>query len=485
MPYEGPDPRRWKALALLCVAGFMVILDSQIVILALPSIQADLGLSAGGAQWVLSAYLLSFGGLLLLGGRAGDLLGRRRVFMAGTALFGLSSLGCGLAWSGAVLIGARVLQGASAAVMTPTALAILTTTFREGAERNKALAAWAAMGGFGATTALLIGGSLTTGLGWEWIYFLNVPVAVGLLGFSPVWLRESLSRARVRAYDAAGAVTVTAALALGLYAVVAAPQAGWASGRTLGLVAGAAALAVLFTVIEARSIAPLVPPRTFASRMFTGGNLLVLLSGMSAFSMSVAVSQYAQQVLGYSPLEFGLGTAIMPVMAAVGSYAGQAVITRIGVRPVAVAGTALFGAGGLLLAQISIDGSYLGDLFFGLLLFGLGLGAAPVAGTVAAFTGVVEERSGLASGVNTAAFQLGGAIGVGVTATVAVSRTAQVLAASAGQAQPLVALTEGLQSGLMVAAGFTVVGLLVSAVLLGHARRPADQAEPVPVAVRK
>jgi MFS family permease len=258
--------RRWRALALLCTAQFMVILDAQIVILALPSIERALGLSAGSAQWVLSAYLLSFGGLLLLGGRVADLLGRRRVFMVGTAVFLVSSLACGLAWSGVALLAARAVQGVSAAVMAPTALSILMTTFEEGAERNRALGVWSAMGGLGATAALLIGGTLTQALGWEWVFFLNVPVALALLVLGPVLLEESRDAGRARSYDPAGAVAVTAALVLLIDAIVEAPGVGWTSLRTIGLLAGTAALVAIFARIESRSAAPLVPLRMLRSR---------------------------------------------------------------------------------------------------------------------------------------------------------------------------------------------------------------------------
>lgn len=458
------------ALALLCTANFMVILDAQVVLLAIPSIADDLGLAAGDAQWVLSAYMLSFGGLLLLGGRAADLLGRRRTFMGGTVLFLLASLLCGLAWNGGLLVGARVLQGVSAALMTPSALSILTTTFQEGAERNKALAVWAGTGGFGATAALLIGGVLTDGLGWPWIFFLNVPVALGMLVLSPALLRESRDRARARAYDPAGAVTITAALALGLYAIVEAPEAGWASVQTVGLLAVSAGLGALFTLVEAGSVAPLVPLRIFRSRTLTGGNLVTALTAMCAYGMSLVVSAYAQRVLGYTPAVFGLGTAVMPLMAVVGSSAGQALVTRAGSRPVAAAGMALMGMECLLLAQISTDGSYFGDLFAGQLLFGLGLGSTSVAAASAALGGVAESESGVASGINTAAFQLGGAVGVAVATTVAVARTAQVWPGAVRQAPPA-ALTEGFQSALMVGVGFAILGLLVSTVLLGRARR--------------
>ncbi|MFF0138071.1 MFS transporter [Streptomyces sp. NPDC005227] len=416
-----PDPRRRRALALLCLAGFMVILDSQIVVLALPSIATGLDFGPGGAQWVMSAYLLSFGGLLLLGGRIADLLGRRRVFMTGTLLFGTSSLLCGFAWSAGLLVAARAVQGVSAAVMAPTALALLLDTFAEGPERNKALAVWSGCGGFGATAALLLGGPLTDLLGWRWIFFLNVPAALVLIALTPLLLRESRSDTRSRSYDPAGALTVTAAVVACVYAVVEAPGAGWLSVRTTGLLALSAALLTLFTRIEARSAHPLVPPRLLRSRAVSGGNLVVFLLGSCAFGMSYTLSQYGQGVLGYSPLRFGLCNVVMPVTAVVGSYAGQALVTRLGARPVAAAGLALVGAGSLLLAGVPVDGGFVRDLFPGLLLFGLGLGSCAVAGSIAALTGVAERESGVASGINTAAFQIGGAFGVAVVSSVALS----------------------------------------------------------------
>jgi EmrB/QacA subfamily drug resistance transporter len=464
-----PDTRRWKALALLCVAFFMVILDAQIVILGLPSIEADLGLSVDGAQWVMSAYLLSFGGLLLLGGRSADLLGRRRMFMVGTALFLISSLACGLAWSGAVLIAARVVQGMSAAIMAPTALSILMTTFEEGPERNKALGIWSAIGGVGATAALLIGGPLTDGLGWEWIFFINIPVALGLLALGPRLLRESRDHASERAYDIAGAVTVTAALVALVYAVVEAPQAGWGDSQTIGLLIASAILIAVFVLVEGRSAGPLVPLRIFRSRALVGGNLVLAALGMVAWGMSVTVSLYAQQVLGYSALEFGLGTAVMTLMAVAGSTVGQSIVTKVGFRWVATVGLVLTGAGCLLLSQISTDGSYIGDIFFGLLIFGPGLGATYVAASVATLAGVAERESGLASALNNAAFQIGGALGTAVVTSVAVSNTEGP--------NPLSALTEGFQSAFAAAIVFSALGVLCAILLLRSPQRPPG---PVP-----
>ena len=294
--------------------------------------------------------------------------------MAGTALFLVASLLCGLAWSGAVLIAARIVQGVSAAIMAPTALSILMTTFPEGGERNKALGIWSSVGGAGATGALLIGGPVTDVLGWEWIFFLNIPVAAVLLALSPRLLRESRGEP-VRTYDVAGAVTVTAALVLLVYAVVEAPAAGWASAQTIGLLLGSALLLAAFVAVERRSPAPLAPLRIFASRTLVGGNAVLAALGMVAFGMSLILTRYAQEVLGYSAVEFGLGTAVMTAMTIVGSIAGQALVTRIGAAPVAAAGLALTAAGCLLLTQVSAGGGYWSDIFPGLLVFGPGLGA--------------------------------------------------------------------------------------------------------------
>jgi EmrB/QacA subfamily drug resistance transporter len=459
-----PDPRRWKALALLCLAFFMVILDAQIVILGLPSIEEDLGLSAGTSQWILSAYLLSFGGLLLLGGRSADLLGRRRMFMVGTALFLVASLACGLAWTGTVLIAARVVQGASAAIMAPTALSILMTTFAEGAERNRALGIWSGIGGVGATSALLIGGPITDGLGWEWIFFINIPVAVTLLALSPRLLRESFDPDCIRCFDLTGAVTITAALVALVYAVVEAPDVGWADPQTIGLLTASVALLVAFVAVEGRSVYPLVPLRIFRSRTLVGGNLVLAALGMAAFGLSLVVSLYAQQVLGYSAIEFGLGTVVLTVGAVVGSTVGQAIVTRVGPRAVAAVGFLLIGVGCLLLTRVSAEGSYFDDIFFGLLIFGPGLGATYVAASVATLTGVAERESGLASALNNAAFQIGGALGTAIVTTVAVSQAAGPDA--------LAALTEGFQAAFGAAIVFAALGLLCALLLLGRARGP-------------
>jgi EmrB/QacA subfamily drug resistance transporter len=308
-----PDPRRWLALALLGTAFFMVILDGTIVYVALPSIDEALGFSASGLQWVMSAYLLSFGGLLLLGGRSADLLGRRRMFMVGVALFAGSSLLCGLAWSDEVLVAARVAQGVAAAIMAPTALSLLMSVFEEGPERNKALGVWGGIGGVGATSGLLIGGPVTEGLGWEWVFFINVPVGLAVLALCPALLPESREPVSRRVYDVAGAVTITAALVLLVYAISEAPEAGWTGPQTIAPVVAAVALTAAFVRIEARSAAPLVPLRIFRSRTLVGGNLVLLTAGAALDGMLIIVTLYAQEVLGYSTVQFGLGVAVMTV----------------------------------------------------------------------------------------------------------------------------------------------------------------------------
>ncbi len=474
------DPRRWWALALLCGAFFMVILDAAIVIVALPSIKADLGFSEQGLQWVLSAYALTFAGLLLLGGRAADLLGRRRVFMVGLLFFTAASLLCGLAWSPAALIAARAVQGIGAAVMTPTALSIISTTFPEGPERNKALGIWGMMGGIGATAGWLIGGPLVDGPGWEWIFFINIPLGLAALALSPVLLRESRAAMARRSYDPAGAVTITGALVLLVYAVVEAPDVGWGDVQTVLLFVGSAVLVAAFALIESRHRAPLVPLRLFRSRTLVGANLVMLIFGTVAFGMPFILTLYAQQVLGYSALEFGLGTAVFAAVAAAGSIVGQAIVLRVGFRAVAAAGMALIGAGSLLLTQASVGGSYFGDIFFGLIVYGPGIGLAFVTASIAALAGVAERESGLASGLSNTAFQVGAALGVAIVTTVAVSRSEDYLAANEG-ANPLVVLTEGFQSAFVVCVVLAGIGVALALLLLGRPRKvPHERLDPVP-----
>src|SRR5262245_24650317 len=469
-----PDPRRWWALMLLCGAFFMVLLDGTIVLVALPSIGADLGFSEQSLQWVLSAYALTFGGLLLLGGRAADLLGRRRLFMTGVLFFTAASLLCGLAWSPAALLLARVVQGAGAAIMTPTALSIITTTFEEGAERNKALGIWGGLGAVGAAAAWLIGGPLVEGPGWEWIFFINIPLGLAALALSPLLLRESRAPLTRRSYDPAGALTITGALVLLVYALVEAPDTGWGDPQTILLLAGSTVLLAAFALIEWRHSAPLVPLRFFRSRTTVGANAVMLVFGTLPYGLGFVLTLYAQQVLGYSALKFGLTSLVFPAMAAVGSVLGQSIVLRAGFRPVAAVGMALMGGGALLLTQVSVGGSYFGDIFFGLLVFGPGVGLAFVTASIAALAGVPERESGVASGLSNTSFQIGAALGVAIVTTVAVTRTDDYLAANTG-ANRLVALTEGFQSAFLAVAILAGIGVALALFLLGRPRAVPEE----------
>jgi EmrB/QacA subfamily drug resistance transporter len=476
-PQTGPDPRRWWALALLCGAFLMVILDAAIVIVALPSIEADLGFSEQGLQWVISAYALTFAGLLLLGGRAADLLGRRRMFVVGVLFFTIASLVCGLAWSPTALIGARAVQGVGAAIMTPTALSIISTTFPEGSEGNRPFGMGSGVGPPSPTAAWLIGGPLVEGPGWEWIFFINIPLGLAALALSPVLLHESRASLARRSYDPAGALTITGALVLLVYAVVEAPDAGWGSLRTILLLAGSAVLVAAFALIESRHRAPLVPLRILRSRTLVGANLVMLLFGTVAFGTPFILTLYAQQVLGFSAIEFGLGTAVFTVMAAVGSIVSQAVVLRVGFRTVAATGMVLLAGGALVLTQVSVGGSYVGDMLFGLIVYGAGIGPAFVTATVAALAGVEEHESGLASGLSNTAFQIGAAFGVAIVTTVAVTRSEDYLAANDG-ANPLVVLNEGFQSAFWACVVLAGIGLVLALLLLDRPRGvPQEQVE--------
>jgi EmrB/QacA subfamily drug resistance transporter len=477
------DPRRWKALALLCGAFFMVVLDATIVVVALPSIQADIGFSEQGLQWVLSAYALTFGGLLLLGGRAADLLGRRHLFMAGVLFFTAASLMCGLAWSPAALLAARVGQGVGAAIMTPTALSIIATTFPDGFERNKALGMWGVLGGIGATAAWLIGGPLVDGPGWEWIFFINIPFGVTALVLSPVLLRESRATLARRSYDPAGALTISGALVLLIYALVDAPDAGWGDARTILPLAGSAVLLAAFVVIESRHGAPLVPLCFLRSRTLAAANGVMLLVGTIAVAMPFVLTLYAQQVLGYSAVKFGLGSVVLAAGATLGAIVAQGAVLKVGFRKLAATGMALLGAGSLLLTQVSANGSYFGDIFFGLLVFGPGVGLAFVTATVAALAGVAQHESGLASGISNTAFQIGAALGVAIVTTVAVSSSEDFLAANGG-ASPLVVLNEGFQSAFLALVVLAGIGMALALLLPGRPRRaPQERFDAVPVPI--
>jgi EmrB/QacA subfamily drug resistance transporter len=467
------DRRRWFGLAALCSAFFMVILDVAIVNVALPTIQVDLDFSQKNLQWVVSAYALTFGGLLLLGGRIADLLGRRRIFMIGIAVFAAASLLAGLAWSDAVLIFSRALQGVGAALMTPAALSILMTTFQEGRERNTALGIWGAVGASGGTIGVLLGGILTDTIGWEWIFFLNVPVGLAVIALAPALLRESRAEPSARRFDLAGALSVTAGIAVLVYALVEANDAGWGSVQTISLFAASAALFAVFAVVELRTRAPIMPFSIFRIRAVTGSNLAGLALGGAVFGMIFVLTLYMQQVLGYTPLETGLAWLAMSLTALVSSIIGSALVTRIGTRVPLIAGLLVGAVGLVLLSRISAGGDYASDLLPGLLVVGSGLGLSFVAVSIGALEGVRERDAGLASGLVNTTQQVGGALGVAVLSTAAISRTDELLAS--GESAP-VALTEGFQIALLVAAGFAVGGAVAALAFIRRSGRGAEQA---------
>jgi EmrB/QacA subfamily drug resistance transporter len=467
-PTRQYEARRWLGLAVLCTAFFMVILDVAIVNVALPSIQADLDFSAKDLQWVVSAYALTFGGLLLLGGRAADVLGRRRVFVGGIAVFALASLVGGLAWSDLALIGARALQGIGAAAMTPAALSILMTTFREGAERNKALGVWGAVGASGGTIGLLVGGVLTDTVGWEWIFLLNVPIGLFVLAAAPFVIEDSRVAARGTGFDAAGAASVTAAIALLVYTLVEAGDAGWTSARTAGLFAASAALLGAFVLIERRARSPLVPFGIFRLDAVLGSNVASLLFGGGMFGMFFVITLYLQEVLGYSPLRAGLAWLALSVPALIASVAVAQVVTRLGPKMPIAAGLTVLAGGMWWLSGISAEGAYTTDLLPALVVSGIGVGTAFVAMSIGALEGVAEHQAGLASGLINTTQQVGGALGVAVLSAIAIATTGDTLASDPTTPAPI-ALTEGFRVALIGGAGFAAAGA-IAALLLIRAR---------------
>jgi EmrB/QacA subfamily drug resistance transporter len=451
-------------LALLAMAQFVVVLDASIVNVALPSIGRALDFAQGNLSWVVNAYTLVFGGFLLLGGRLADLLGRRRMFVYGMWLFALASLLGGLAQSEVWLIAARALQGLGAALISPAALAILTTTFAEGSERNKALGVWGAVAGSGGAVGVLLGGMLTEWAGWEWVLFVNVPIGIAAALIAPRLLDESRDDSSP-SFDIAGAVSVTAGLALLVYTLVDANNAGWGSTQTLALGALSLVLLAAFVFIERRTRFPLVPFSIFRLRTLRGANVIGLLLGMSLFAMFFFISLYMQQVLAFEPLKAGL--AYLPLAGLIILSAGGAsqLVARFGFKPVLIAGL-LFTAGGLLwFGQVSAaGGSYVGDVLFPSMLAGVGLGLAFVPVTIAAVTGTKPSEAGLASGLINTSQQVGGALGLAVLATIATGRTDDVIAS--GEHSRAVALTEGFQNAFLAGAGIALVGALLAAVLI-------------------
>jgi EmrB/QacA subfamily drug resistance transporter len=467
------DRTRWFALALIVAAQFMVVLDVAIVNVALPSIKVDLHFSQESLQWVITAYSIMFGGFLLLGGRLADLFGRRRLFVAGLVLFTASSLLDGLAWSEASLITFRALQGLGAALLSPAALSILMTTFREGRERNRALGIWGAASGSGGAAGVLLGGALTSSLNWSWIFYINVPVGLTVLAATPFLLRESNAGLATRHLDLPGAISITSGLMLLVYGMTRAAQDGWATGATVGLLGGAAVLIVAFFVIEWRSQAPLLPLKIFRLRTLTASNVAGLLMGGALFSQFFLLTLYMQEVLHYSALKTGVAYIALTLTTIAFSTVAQALVTKIGIRPILPLGLALSSVALVLFARLPVHGHYFPDLLPGFLISGLGLALAFIPMSIGALTGVQPAEAGVASGLINTSQQVGGAVGVAIATTVATSFTSRYVDAHAGSnAFSGPALTHGFQIAFYVLAGLAAAGALISVLMLES--RPAQ-----------
>jgi EmrB/QacA subfamily drug resistance transporter len=471
--------RKWLALALLATVQFMVVLDIAIVNVALPSIQLDLGFSQENLQWVISAYALLFGGFLLLGGRAADLLGRRRLFIAGLIVFTAASLLSGLAWSDEVLILTRAVQGLGAAIITPAALSILMTTFSEGRERNAALGVWGAVGAFGAVAGVLLGGVLTDWLSWEWIFYINVPVGLAALALTPLLLTESRD-AHVKSFDVPGAVLVTSGLITLVYAITQANDYGWASVETIGLFVGAAVLLAGFVVWELRAKEPLMPFTIFRIRTVAAANLAGLILGTVTFSMFLMLTLYMQQVLAYSPMKTGVAYLAVAGTAIVWSGVAAQLVNRVGVKPVIAAGMTLLATGLLYFTQVSVGGSYLGDLLPGFLIIAAGLGFSFVPISIAALAGVQPSEAGLASGLFNTSQQIGGALGIAALSAIATSTTNDAVAS--GTPVPK-ALTDGFESAFIWGGVVAAIGIVIALVLVRRSDLEQVPVEEVPAPV--
>ena len=458
------DPLRWKALAVVCAAFFMTILDVSIVNVALPSIGTALHFSADNLQWVLTAYGITFGGFLLLAGRLADLLGRRRVFVAGVIVFTVASLFCGLAWSEAVLISSRAVQGLGAAVITPSALSIVMTTFEEGSERNKALGIWGALGGGGAAVGVLLGGVFTTYLSWRWIFFVNVPVGALALLLTPRFVRESRAE-RETSQDIGGAITVTAGIALLVYALSKAPFTGWGSGRTIGELVGAGVLLLAFVLIEARHRDPLMPFRIFRIHTVAGANVASLLLGAIIYANFFLLTLYVQNVLHFSAVHTGLTFVATAGTAVVWAGVAQALTTRFGVKPVILVGFVAMAAGMIWYTQITATGSFASTLLPGYLIVGFAIPFTFIPMSIAALAGVDHDEAGLASGLINSGQQVGGAIGVAICYSVLLTRSNDLVATHGPSYLPQ-AFTSGTSWGFWVLAGLTVVAFVAGLVLI-------------------
>jgi EmrB/QacA subfamily drug resistance transporter len=465
---EREETSRWFVLVLVCLAQFMVILDISIVNVALPSIHDSLGFSQTGLQWVVNAYTLTFAGFLMLGGRACDLLGRRRVFLVGTALFSIASLACAVADSQTLLVGARAIQGLGAAIISPATLAILSTSFSEGYERNRALGVWGAMSGLGGAAGVLLGGLLTQALGWPAIFLLNVPIGIAVVILGRSMIPAGRDIVPGRDFDFAGAVLISGGLTTLVYGIVRTDDLGWGSPGVLVPLAAAAAILGLFVLVEGRIARdPLIPLRVFRMPLLRAANIVVALLFVGIFSMWFFLSLYLQQVLHQDPLQAGLSFLPMTLALVGASTLAPRLVNRFGVRPVLTGGMLCAAAGLALLAGISPDGTYLGDVLPGGLLATLGVGSSLVPATIVAVRGVPKDESGLASGIVNTSRLAGGTLGLAALTTLATSHTNAQLASGAGA---LSALTSGYEVAFLLGAVCCVVGAVVAATLLREPR---------------
>ncbi|HEY3921817.1 MAG TPA: MFS transporter [Gaiellaceae bacterium] len=472
--------RKWLTLALVVAAQFMVVLDVAIVNVALPSIKTDLNFSQESLQWVITAYGILFGGALLLGGRLSDLFGRRRLFMAGLVLFTVSSAVDSLAWSSGSLIAARAVQGLGAALLSPAALSILTTTFREGRERNIALGIWGAASGSGGAVGVLLGGLLTSTLGWPWIFYVNLPVGALLFAAAPALLRAGRADIGHRHLDARGAATITGGLMLMVYAMTRASQHGWGSATTIELLTASAALLVSFVALELRSPAPLLPMRLFRLRTLAVSNVTQLLVATAMYSQFFLLTLYMQEVLHYSPLQTGVAYLAFALTVVVVANFAQALVTRFGIRRVLPVGLTIAAIGVFDYTQLPVHGHYFWNLFPAMPIAGLGMALSFVPMVIGGLTGIETKDAGVASGLFTTSQQIGGAIGVAAVTTIATSFTKSYVNVHPGAtALGANALTHGFQIGFYVLASMLVLAAIVSATLIE--RRPEGDAVPADV----
>jgi EmrB/QacA subfamily drug resistance transporter len=469
-----PSSNRWRAFALLAVAYFMAIIDSTIVIVSLPTIGRDLHFSQASLQWVVTAYGLTFGGFLLLGGRAADLLGRRRILTLGLAVFTAASLGCGLATSEAFLIGTRAVQGLGAAIMLPTALSIVMNMFDEGAERNKALGIWGALGATGATVGLIAGGLLTRYAGWQYIFYLNVPIGAAVLALAPRIVPDSRLSTTRRRFDALGAITGTSGLVLLVVAISQASQYGWGATRTIGALAAAGALLATFLVIERRTESPLMPLSIFRLHTLAGANAAGLLLGASFFAFVFVGTLYMQQVLHFSALQSGIAWLATSLTSTALAGLSQLLATRIGPKPVMASGMTLIGAGVIWATQVPVHGHFLANLAGPMLIAGAGAAFAFIPISIAGLAGVQEHQAGLASGLLNTSQQLGATIGVAIASSVAAGHTKALL--HARDAVPT-ALTAGFQSAFWVLGAIALLALptIFTLIRRDKSSKPATQ----------